>query len=204
MRGVIEGARIMLAIAKVEYEDKRYPLDTETFAMPEFNEAKAAGLFATNLDRAPTCTVDGVTFGQSKAIERYIAKKYGFWGSTDIEGAQIDMLAEHCRDVKQKYADARAGKKDEELAAAKAAFVGSDLASWAAKIEKCLIGTDGYSVGSKLSYADVALFLLVKDHFDDKEGAVAAFACAPKVLAAVAKVEEAAADWLASRPVTKF
>ena len=194
----------MLAIAKVEYEDKRFPINVEDFSKPEFDEAKATGAFATNMDRAPTFTIDGVTFGQSKTIDRFIARKYGFMGATDIEGAQIDMLTEHCRDVRQKYADVRAGKKDDDLAAAKTAFVGTDLATWAAKIEKCVVGTDGFTVGDKLSLADITFYLLVKDHFDDKEGAAAAFACAPNTLAAVAKVEEAAAEWIAARPDTKF
>eukprot|EP01034_Spumella_vulgaris_P001323 gene1323-1740_t len=107
-RGPAEVTRVLFAIAKVEFTDFRYPIDSTTFACPEFDAEKAAG--------------DGgaVTLGQSKTIERFVAKKLNLFGSNDNEGALIDMIAEHVRDIKQKYNDAKAGKKDAELEAAKA------------------------------------------------------------------------------------
>lgn len=54
-----------------------------------------------NLNRAPVLvTSDGQTIGQSKAIERYLAKQFGLMGNTLEEEAMIDCIAEHCRDVK--------------------------------------------------------------------------------------------------------
>ena len=38
------------------------------------------------MDRVPLLEVDGTKIGQSKAIERYIAKAVGLFGSNDIEG----------------------------------------------------------------------------------------------------------------------
>ena len=60
-----------------------------------------------NLDRAPVMvvsSVDGTTaeIGQSKAIERYIARRYGLLGANEIEAAQIDAITEHIRDAKEK------------------------------------------------------------------------------------------------------
>jgi hypothetical protein len=57
-------------------------------------------------------------------------------------------------------------------------------------------------VGSKLSYADVRLFDLFEDSFDDKAAAAACVAANPRVGASVAAVKAAAAGWLAARPIT--
>jgi len=153
------------------------------------------------MDRLPLLVYNGVTIGQSKTIGRFVAKKLGFFGSTDEEGALIDMITEHVRDIKQKYGDAKAGKQGDELAAAKAAFMATDLPTHFAKLEKC-VGAGGYSVGGKISLADVTLQIFVQDFFDDKAGAAAAVEGCPNISAVVATVATAAAAWIASRPAT--
>lgn len=203
-RGVAEQIRILFAISKTQYEDFRYNIDPATFARPEFEEAQATGAFDANMGRLPIFSHGDVSFGQTKAIERYVAKQLGMFGSNDAEAAQIDCTVENVRDIKQKYADCRAGKKDEELAAAKAKFVTEELPKWAEKLEKSIPGTAGFAVGDKISLADVAIFNVVADYMDDKEGVLAAFAACPKALASVEKVKEAAAEWLAGRPETAF
>jgi hypothetical protein len=119
--------------------------------------------------------VDGKQIGQSKTIERFIAKQTGLLGSNDIEAALIDMVTEHIRDIKQAYNDAKAGKKGEELYAAKTEFITNPekLPSWISKLESTLNG-DGYAIGSKLSLADVSIYSFICEFFDDKEGALAA------------------------------
>lgn len=205
-RGVIEPTRIMLAIAKVPYEDFRYPIDPATYARPEFTEAQSAGAFALGMNKVPILEVDGGSIAQSKAIDRFVARRYGFMGASDLEAAQIDMIGEHCSDIKKGYGDARAGKKDEELAAAKVKFLAVSLAEFAAKVEASLAlcgdGAGGFAVGGRLSYADVRLFDLFEDFFDDKASCAAAIAACPRITASVAAVKTAAATWLASRPVT--
>jgi hypothetical protein len=71
--------------------------------------------FAVNMDRAPVLlyTEAGTTttIGQSKAIERFVARKLGLYGSNEIESALIDIICEHIRDIKQKYSDVKTGKK---------------------------------------------------------------------------------------------
>merc|ERR1712228_836862 len=100
-RGAAERTRIMFAIKKVEYEDFRYevtfanPGDPTTAERPEFERDKAAGKFTANLGELPILEVDGVQIGQSKAIERYVAKAIGMMGSTALEEAQIDAICEH-------------------------------------------------------------------------------------------------------------
>jgi hypothetical protein len=45
--------------------------------------------------------VDGGVIGQSKTIDRFIAKRFGFMGISDLEAAQVDMVGEHCSDIKK-------------------------------------------------------------------------------------------------------
>ena len=35
------------------------------------------------------------TTGQSKTIERFVARRHGFMGDTELEAARIDMICEH-------------------------------------------------------------------------------------------------------------
>ncbi len=49
--------------------------------------------------QVPMLEVDGKKFGQSKAIIRYLAKTYGFWGKDDIEGFCIDTVIETADDI---------------------------------------------------------------------------------------------------------
>ena len=157
--------------------------------------------------QVPLLEVDGGAIAQSKAIDRFVARRYGFMGASDLEAAQIDMVGEHCSDIKKAYGDARAGKTGEALAAAKVEFLGTKLPEHAAKLEASLAllgggSGGGFAVGGRLSYADVRLFDLFNDFFDDKAAATAAAAPCPRIAASVAAVKAAAAEWLASRPVT--
>ena len=155
------------------------------------------------MGRLPLLEVDGKQIGQSKSIEKYIAKQCGLFGSNDIESALIDMVTEHIRDIKQAYNDAKAGKKGDELNAAKTEFVTNPekLPLWISKLESTLSG-DGYAIGSNLSLADVSIYSFICEFFDDKEGALAAASSSPKVLNSCEKVKVAAASYLATRPVT--
>merc|ERR1712110_726193 len=74
---------------------------------PEFDAAKAAGDLDASGGKVPLLTVDGAQFGQSKAIERYLAKALGLAGSSDIEAAQIDAVSETIRDIKDAYQKAK-------------------------------------------------------------------------------------------------
>ena len=105
-RGLAETSRMILAVAGAEYEDFRYPLeviDWATFNMvrEEFNKDKAEGKLEKSMGKVPFLVVnDGVetTLSQSKSIERYLARRFGFMGGSDLEAAQIDSLCECIRD----------------------------------------------------------------------------------------------------------
>jgi glutathione S-transferase len=202
-RGVVEAARICYAIKGFTYEDFRYPIDSTTWARPEFDADKAAGKFVDNMDRLPLLQVGETCIAQSKAIERFVAKTVGMMGSNDVEAAQIDAIGEHIRDIKDKYNDAKRGKEGDALEEAKKVFATTGLEEWLGKLEKALPGSSGFAVGSAISLADVQLFTF-SDFFDAKDESKASFAKFSKISASIAAVESAAANWLATRPVTKI
>jgi len=216
-RGAIETARIILALGKHEYKDTRYTITPGSMEAPEFKEAKESGALDANLGRAPLLVVDDShIIGQSKVIERYLAKKCGLMGSSDIEEAQIDCIAEHCRDIKD--AAAKKGfsffsrdKTDEEKAAAKKEWFEEEMPTMLGKLEKAIqiySGGDGFAFGTSTSYADVAIFSLLKDCTmqGEAEATWKAAADCPSLLAVAEKIasDEGVSKWVADRPVTMF
>ena len=155
------------------------------------------------MGRLPILTVDGkYQIGQSKAIERYLAKKFGFFGSTLEEEARIDSIGEHIRDLVQQFSTAK-GKPADEVDAAKAKFY-ADLPSWFAKLEKVLDG-DRFAVGDKLSLADVYIRQFLKDLMGADKAALAQAATGfTKILGITLNVEASAKSYFDSRPQHPF
>eukprot|EP00750_Incisomonas_marina_P012604 INCI1710.1.p1 GENE.INCI1710.1~~INCI1710.1.p1 ORF type:complete len:261 (-),score=55.24 INCI1710.1:121-903(-) len=210
-RGVVENVRIMFYLARTQYVDFRFPVCCMTFARPEYDEVADEGVvLAANMNRVPVLEVrdaEGTlqaTVGQSKAIERFVARQLHFMGRNEIEAAQIDMICEHIRDIKQKYSDAKGHRKGAELIAAKNVFMKEALPKWMGRLEASLVGDPGFAVGDRLSLADITLQQNVRDYFDDKPAARASLDECPKLQAIFANVEKAAAGWYATRPNTKF
>jgi len=216
IRGLAETARFIFAVAKVPYEDARFSLkfgtpgDFSTIIRPEFDAAKASGELDISLGKVPYLEVDGVKIGQSKAIERYLAREFGLMGATAIEGAQVDQLCETVRDIKDAYQKVRGIKDEEEKKAAMEKWFKEDLPGHVKLAEKSLpAGPGPWLVGSKISLADLCFFMLLaspKGFFDNTEGAAAAFQECPRVKAAM---EATAANaevqgWIASRPDSPF
>jgi Glutathione S-transferase, N-terminal domain len=85
-KGVVEMARIMLKIGGLEFDDARFSINVKEgggFETPEFAISKTAGELIANMDRAPVLQVGDVSIGQSKAIERYVARKCNMMGNGD-------------------------------------------------------------------------------------------------------------------------
>eukprot|EP00403_Amphidinium_massartii_P011680 CAMPEP_0178414156 /NCGR_PEP_ID=MMETSP0689_2-20121128/22891_1 /TAXON_ID=160604 /ORGANISM="Amphidinium massartii, Strain CS-259" /LENGTH=220 /DNA_ID=CAMNT_0020035437 /DNA_START=90 /DNA_END=752 /DNA_ORIENTATION=+ len=210
IRGLAEPSRILFAMAKVPYEDKRLTLevpggDFSKMIRPEFDEMKAKGELDVSLGKVPFLSVDGVKIGQSKAIEWYLAQKFGFAGSNDVEAAQVMQLAETIRDIKAEYQKAKATEEG------KAKWFAEDLPAWMMKAEKSLpAGPGPWLVGSKVSYADVVYYLTVAvgdgAYFDNIDGAKASWAACPRIAAAMAAVDAIPEikEWIEKRPKTPF
>jgi prostaglandin-H2 D-isomerase / glutathione transferase len=197
-RGVAETTRMLFAVSGIEYTDVRFAFD-EGFKSSEFAATKAAGDLTANLDRAPVLVVGDKTIGQSKVIERFAARRGGLMGDDEFEAAMIEAIAEHVKDLKDKYMKVKAeGSVD--------TFFETTMPAFMELIEKVLGDTPGCAVGTKISYADVCLYMLITEFFDNKEGAAASIANCPKITAAVAAVaaHPGVVAWLAKRPETAF
>ena len=214
VRGVAEVIRLEFAAAKQDYEDKRFALDFgvpgdfSTIIRKEFDEAKAAGELKPSMGQVPLLEVDGVKIGQSKAIERFLAKRFGFAGSSDVEEAIVDALCETIRDGKDTYQKKRSIADADEKKAAMEKYFAEELPEFVAKAEASVPeGPGPFLVGGKLSLADLHWFQFLaapKGFFDNAEGAKAAFQACPKIKAAV---EAVAANpeiqaWIEKRPDT--
>ncbi len=216
IRGAAETCRVIFALGEESYTDVRYKIDPSTFQSSEFNEAKENGDLKLNLNRAPVLvTPEGKTIGQSKAIERYLARRFGLMGKTPEEEGMIDCIAEHCRDVKdaarQKgFSKFTRNKSDEEKAEARKEWFDNDMPAMLMKIEEAVKETskaDGYSFGETTTYGDVAIWALLRDCFpaDLEDTTKAAEKCV--MLNAIAdqiQSNAAVAKYLAERPASMF
>lgn len=213
-RGVAETARMIFKIAGEEFEDFRYPFsfgvpgDFSTIKREEFEADKAAGKMDVNMGKVPVLDA-GPDFSlpQSKAIERFLAARFGMMGSTPEEAAWVDAVAEHVRDINDAY---RAKgvffmKDQEKKKEIEAKWFSEELPGLLAKLEKALPGAEGFSVGAKLSLADVLIFRLLKDTYAQADSASFAADC-PKLQAIAANVEavDAVKTWIAERPESMF
>jgi len=229
IRGLAETSRILLAIGGESYEDFRYPLeviDMSKYEMKkeEFDTDKAEGKLSLSLNKLPYLEVDGVTFPQSKAIERFLARRFNMMGENELDAARIDSICECVRDFKDLYQKVRA-KPVEEKSEAMNEWFTVTLVEKLGLLENllndcCCNKTEpptecpkpdgstgcGYSVGDKLSLSDVVLFCFITQFFDNKEAAYNATLATPRLRKIVDLVgkNEKVVSWLKNRPVTDF
>merc|ERR1712224_40658 len=153
--------------------------------------------------------------GQSKAIERHLARRFDLMGQSPEDEAMIDCIAEHCRDVKDAarakgFSKFTRNKTDEEKATARKEWFETDLPELLGKIEEAVKETgdsEGHSFGSSMTYADVAIWALLRDCFaaDLEDTKKAADKC-PTLNAIADTVENhpGVSKWLKSRPESMF
>jgi len=209
-RGLAEISRLLFAVADVSYEDYRYPLqinDWKTFDMvrEEFDEDKKNGKLEVSLGKVPFLEVtendEHHVICQSKAIERYIARKFNLMGTTELESAKVDAVCECIRDFKTAYQPVR---KEENKDEAMKKWFSETLPEFLCKLEKIL--GDTYCVGSSLSLADITLYSFLVDFFDDKESVVHSYEECPKIknIINLVSTNEKIQKWMESRPETSF
>lgn len=88
-RGLAETSRMLLKAAGQQFEDYRYPLTMKDgqFLRPEWDADKSKYMY----EKIPVLEIDGGkhTIAQSKAIERFLARRFNMFGSNDTEAAII-------------------------------------------------------------------------------------------------------------------
>ncbi|GFS13769.1 glutathione S-transferase [Elysia marginata] len=108
------------------------------------------------------CLKDGdLSLVQSNAILRYLARKHGLYGSSDVEATMIDILSDGVEDLRKQYTmmiykNYEAGKDD---------FITTTLPEQLPYFENFLKKhgdqQSGYSVGQKQSFVDYNLMDLL-------------------------------------------
>lgn len=169
VKGLAETIRYIFAYKGIEYEDFRYPLEiidpvNHKYNRVQFEIDRANGLFDKSMGKLPILVLDsGQQLCQSKAIERYLAKKFNLMGSNEYEEAKIDSICECIRDIKDQY----------YMAKHKEAFDSNEyftkvLPSKLFDLTKMMADKNvipKYSVGSSESLADIVLYHFLTDFF---------------------------------------
>jgi len=196
-KGLAEISRLLFHAAGVEFVDHRVEQD----------EWKTGVLKAASpWGQMPILEVNGKSFGQSAAIQRYIAREHGLFGSSDLEGLAIDSFYEALLDARTKFQEARFIKDEAEKKVKLAAYFKDVFPVWGTKFTAVLnANNEGKSwlVGSKISLADIALYhqLTYANEIDETHSLLNAFPALQALMARVA-AQPGIAAWLAKRPAT--
>merc|ERR1711892_1614984 len=102
LKGRAELARLILAQAEVDYEDCR--IEREAWA-----ELKTS----LPMGQLPVLEVDGQTIGQSISIARYLARRFGLAGKTDLDAAEADQAVDALTDMINSFSPLMKEKEEE-------------------------------------------------------------------------------------------
>ncbi|EFA81652.1 hypothetical protein PPL_05646 [Heterostelium album PN500] len=144
IKGRGEGTRLLLAYADVEFVDNRF----EFAAYPA--EVRAKTMFG----QVPHYSDGEVELSQSVAIEMYLAKKYGLYGSTPLDEAMIMSYIMSTHDLFIGFFFAKNGGAE-----ALAKFYNETVPRLVSSWEKALIANGGSHIyGKTMTWADLGLF----------------------------------------------
>ena len=210
LRGLAENSRLLLAINNQEYEDFRYNFSvvdasTYKFNKPEFDNDKENGLLLKSMNKLPYLEVDGSIICQSKSIERYLAHRFDMMGDNLIDCARIDSICEAVRDIKDAYQKVRRTPEEEKEQAMNTWF--NETLVEKINLLDNLFDSEGlYCINNKLSLADIVVYSLVTQFFDNVEGSMKAASQNKRVLDIVNNVSslESVQNWIRKRPNTIF
>lgn len=208
-RGLAETSRIILAYSKTSYEDFRYPIEVidpinHVYKRELFEKDKAEGKFSVSMGKLPILITDSLVLSQSKAIERYLASVNGLMGSSIEESAKIDSICECVRDLKDHYMSLKKSVDFNEEEYFKTILPLKILEL--AKVMNNKGSPVQYSVGDKLSLADIVIFSFITDFFTNKEMAMKACSKSIKISSIVSNVGsiETIKEYLKTRAQTLF
>ena len=145
-RGRAETTRWMLAVNQIPFEN--ILIDT-----PE----KLAALRATGklpFDQMPLLEIDGHNLSQSSAMIRYLARRGGLYGDTDIDALWCDLIAGAVSDFSETSLKAMLQSTDEIAISEQQATFDKFAPCFEARLKEN--GT-GFCAGTRLSFADVIL-----------------------------------------------
>jgi glutathione S-transferase len=195
--GRAEAVRMLLAHAKVAFEDVSYTFET----LPE---AKASG----NLEfgQLPVLEIDGKFYAQSWAILRFAGKKYGYYPEDAYESWRVDSTLDAIGDLLNAFYKASFNPDEETKKALFQVFYDTTFPKWLDVIEKRVAANSSpdHIVGDKVTIADFALAALAYSTFlneanPTKDQQLAIVEKYPKLLDYFRGMGEKLKDHLASR-----
>jgi len=197
-RGLAEPSRWIFAYAGVPYEDVRIPMGGLT---PELK--KEMGL---DWGQLPTLEIDGAKFAQSRAIARYLAKKYNLFGKDEIEEFRCNEIIDAVGDYTNLWLPMFREPDETKKAAAKKDVVEVQTPIHFERFNKVLQrnGTK-WSVGNQFTVADIYIAHFLS-HFETAFNVDLQLKYYPALNAVVQNVHELPAikEWIAKRPQTNF
>jgi glutathione S-transferase len=152
IRGLGQPIRLLLAHAGQEVEEKRYNYGPPpTFDRSEwFNEKFTLGLDFPNLPYL----IDGdVKLTQSAVIMRYLARKHGLEGQTEVEKRRADLTEQQLADLRSQFVGLCYNPNHEELK-------GDFLKSLPEKLKAFsdFLGENPFFAGQNVTYADFFVY----------------------------------------------
>lgn len=206
-KGLAEVSRILLALAQVDYVDYRYPIDVidpvnHEYKRELFDHDKSTGKLDSSMGKLPVLEItdkrgNHVVIPQSKAIERYLSKKYGFMGTNLLEEARIDSICECVRDIKEHYAKMNFSQQLEYF------HDGGVFEKELHSLVNVLDFSSKFAVGSSLSLADVSIYSLITHHKPEALEIAGKNARIRDIVMKVASRPEVVV-WMQKRPKTTF
>merc|ERR1712123_94955 len=198
LKGRAEFARLVLVQAGEVWEDVRV------------DQAGWAQLKPTlPLSQIPCIEVDGVTICQSMTIARYLARRCGLAGSTDLEAAQADEAVDTVSDWIQQQKEAIKPPLPGQKPVMQREFVDVQLQAWLGKMERLLTSRGGkHFSGAGLTWADLAVFHVLdsmEDRLNEQEEHLNMDSFPRmKELEVMVRGLPNIKKWLATRPKTPF
>ena len=157
-----------------------------------------------SLNKVPYLRLDdGKIICQSKSIERYLSKKYDMIGNSLEQEALIDSICETIRDYKDMYQKVKRENDHEKI---DKFFEETLIEKWELLEHILCLENENFSVGKKISLADIVIFSFVTDYFDAKHLVLRSINKFEKIKNIVGNIssDENIKNWLKCRPITSF
>eukprot|EP00090_Calanus_glacialis_P024774 TRINITY_DN38474_c0_g1_i1.p1 TRINITY_DN38474_c0_g1~~TRINITY_DN38474_c0_g1_i1.p1 ORF type:complete len:218 (-),score=60.65 TRINITY_DN38474_c0_g1_i1:146-736(-) len=143
-----ELSRLILAQARAEYEDCRI----ERAEWPALKKTLC-------LAQLPVLEVEGKVIAQSMSIARYLARRFGLAGKTDLDAAEADQTIDAIKDLWNIVTPMMKEQDNVKRAEMKKKLETETLPNWLKMMETLLTSKGGiHFAGNQLTWADIAMY----------------------------------------------
>jgi glutathione S-transferase len=170
IRGLAQPIRLLLACADVPFSEVRLGVLQDGTLLSEDQEGedweRVRATLAMPFPNLPylidTSSASPVRLSQSNAILRYLARRFDYYGDSEIERVEIDVLQDEAYDFRNEII-AVAYTSGEDYAGVYENFISNTLPHYLDSFEAYLAGRKNRSffVGSRLSLVDFVLYELL-------------------------------------------